>query len=65
MNFDLTEEQRKWKEIIHDFVSKEVKPSARMVDEKGKILAHGTSTLMILYDMGLFDNRSFPEKFLA
>jgi alkylation response protein AidB-like acyl-CoA dehydrogenase len=36
MDFDLTEEQRKWKEIVHDFVSKEVKPSARTVDEEAK-----------------------------
>jgi alkylation response protein AidB-like acyl-CoA dehydrogenase len=36
MDFDLTEEQRKWKEIVHDFIFREVKPSARMVDEKGQ-----------------------------
>ena len=36
MDFDLTEEQRKWKEIVHDFVSKEVKPSAQRVDEEAQ-----------------------------
>ena len=36
MDFDLTEEQRKWKEIVHDFVSKEVKPHAQMVDEEAQ-----------------------------
>jgi alkylation response protein AidB-like acyl-CoA dehydrogenase len=36
MNFDLTEEQRKWKEIVHDFVSKEIRPAARKVDEEGQ-----------------------------
>ncbi len=34
MNFDLNEEQRAWKRIVHDFVEKEVKPKAREVDEK-------------------------------
>jgi alkylation response protein AidB-like acyl-CoA dehydrogenase len=36
MNFDLTEEQRMWKEVIHDFISREVKPFARRVDEEGE-----------------------------
>ena len=36
MNFDLTEEQSMWKEVVHEFVSREVKPSAQMVDEEGK-----------------------------
>ncbi len=33
MNFDLSDEQRMWQKIVHDFVSKEVKPKAREVDE--------------------------------
>ncbi len=33
MNFELTEEQRMWQKAVHDFVSKEVKPKAREVDE--------------------------------
>jgi alkylation response protein AidB-like acyl-CoA dehydrogenase len=32
MNFDLTEEQRAWQRIVHDFVAKEVLPNAREVD---------------------------------
>ncbi len=36
MNFDLTEEQRMWREVVHDFVAKEVKPKARHVDETGE-----------------------------
>ena len=36
MDFDLTEEQRKWKDIVHDFVSKEVKPLAQEVDEEAR-----------------------------
>jgi alkylation response protein AidB-like acyl-CoA dehydrogenase len=33
MNFDLTDEQRLWRGVVHDFVAKEVKPRARHVDE--------------------------------
>jgi butyryl-CoA dehydrogenase len=33
MNFDLTEEQRMWQEVVHDFVSREVKTRAKHVDE--------------------------------
>ncbi len=53
MNFDLTEEQRKWKEIIHDFVSKEVKPSARMVDEEAKFNWHATHKMGPIGLLGL------------
>ena len=38
---------------------------AEVADENGKLLAHGTSTLMILYDKRLFDDRILPEKFIA
>lgn len=34
MNFDLTEEQKTWRKIVHDFSAKVVKPRAREVDEK-------------------------------
>jgi alkylation response protein AidB-like acyl-CoA dehydrogenase len=36
MNFDLNEEQRMWHDVVHDFVSREVKPKARQVDEEGQ-----------------------------
>lgn len=36
MNFDLTEEQRLWRETVHDFVAKEVKPKAKETDEKAE-----------------------------
>jgi alkylation response protein AidB-like acyl-CoA dehydrogenase len=36
MDFNLTEEQRMWRDAVHDFVSREVKPFARRVDEEGK-----------------------------
>jgi alkylation response protein AidB-like acyl-CoA dehydrogenase len=36
MDFDLNEEQRMWREAVHDFVAREVKPKARQVDEEGE-----------------------------
>ncbi len=36
MDFDLTEEQRMWREVVHDFVAKEVRPRAHEVDETGE-----------------------------
>lgn len=33
MNFDLNEEQSLWRDAVHDFVAKEVKPKAKEVDE--------------------------------
>jgi alkylation response protein AidB-like acyl-CoA dehydrogenase len=36
MNFDLNEEQRMWRDVVHDFVAREVKPKARRVDEEGQ-----------------------------
>ena len=36
MDFELNEEQRMWREAVHDFVAHEVRPKAREVDEKGE-----------------------------
>lgn len=36
MDFQLTEEQREFKHVVHDFVAKEVKPLARHTDETGE-----------------------------
>ena len=36
MDFELNEEQRMWKEMVHNFVAQEVKPLAQEVDETGK-----------------------------
>jgi butyryl-CoA dehydrogenase len=36
MNFELTQEQQMWKQAVHDFVSREVKPKAQEVDEEAK-----------------------------
>src|SRR5512136_3422296 len=34
MDFDLSEEQKMWREAVHDFVAQEIKPQARLVDEE-------------------------------
>jgi alkylation response protein AidB-like acyl-CoA dehydrogenase len=36
MDFELNEEQRMWRDAVHDFVAREVKPRARDVDENGE-----------------------------
>ncbi|MGH2583032.1 MAG: acyl-CoA dehydrogenase family protein [Anaerolineales bacterium] len=36
MNFDLNDEQRAWRDAVHDFVAKEVKPKAKHVDQTGE-----------------------------
>jgi alkylation response protein AidB-like acyl-CoA dehydrogenase len=36
MNFELNDEQRMWRDAVHDFVSKEVKPKAHEVDENAE-----------------------------
>lgn len=36
MNFDLNEEQELFRELIHEFVAKELKPQARETDEKAE-----------------------------
>ncbi|MEN9563087.1 MAG: hypothetical protein RIR73_1331 [Chloroflexota bacterium] len=34
MDFDLNDEQKTWKKIVHEFAEKELRPKAREVDEK-------------------------------
>jgi alkylation response protein AidB-like acyl-CoA dehydrogenase len=36
MDFDLNPEQQMWREAVHDFALREVKPSARQTDEEGR-----------------------------
>jgi alkylation response protein AidB-like acyl-CoA dehydrogenase len=36
MDFDLSSEQTMWKQTVHEFVDREVKPKAREVDETGE-----------------------------
>jgi alkylation response protein AidB-like acyl-CoA dehydrogenase len=59
MNFDMTEEQRMWKEAVHDFVSREVKPLAQMVDEEGKFNWQATHKMGPIGLLGL----NIPEEY--
>jgi alkylation response protein AidB-like acyl-CoA dehydrogenase len=59
MNFDLTEEQRMWQEVIHDFVSREVKPKAREVDEEARFNWEATRKMGPLGLLGL----NIPEEY--
>ncbi|MEA3441377.1 MAG: acyl-CoA dehydrogenase family protein [Chloroflexota bacterium] len=36
MDFDLNQEQRMWRDVVHDFVAQEVKPMAKEVDEQAQ-----------------------------
>jgi len=45
MDFNLTEEQRIWQNVVHDFVAKEVKPKAKHVDETGEFNWEGTNKM--------------------
>ncbi|MBT3338915.1 MAG: acyl-CoA dehydrogenase [Anaerolineae bacterium] len=36
MNFDLTDEQKMWQKIVHDFVAAEVQPKAHEISESGE-----------------------------
>lgn len=36
MDFELTHEQKMWREVVHDFAAKEVKPRARETDEQAR-----------------------------
>lgn len=59
MNFDLTEEQRMWRDAVHDFVAREVKPKAHEVDEKAEFNWHAVRKMAPLGLLGL----NIPEEF--
>jgi butyryl-CoA dehydrogenase len=59
MDFDLTEEQRMWRDAVHDFVSREVKPKARQVDEEGEFNWSAVRKMGPLGLLGL----NVPEEF--
>lgn len=59
MDFDLSPEQKMWREIVHDFVAKEVKPKAREVDEKAEFNWPAARKMGPLGLLGL----SIPEEF--
>jgi alkylation response protein AidB-like acyl-CoA dehydrogenase len=53
MPFALNEEQQQWKRIVHDFVSKEVQPKAKEVDETGEFNWEATRKMGPLGLLGL------------
>src|SRR3972149_6248959 len=59
MNFDLTEEQKLWREAVHAFVAKELKPKAAEVDEKAEFNAAAVKKMGPLGLLGL----NVPEEF--
>ncbi|MGE5225217.1 MAG: acyl-CoA dehydrogenase family protein [Omnitrophica WOR_2 bacterium] len=59
MDFDLSEEQRLWQQAVHDFVSREVKPKAREVDEKAEFNWAATHKMGPLGLLGL----NIPEEY--
>jgi len=59
MDFDLTEEQSTWQKVVHDFVSAEVQPKAREVDETGEFNWGATRKMGPLGMLGL----NIPEEF--
>lgn len=59
MDFDLNEEQRMWRDAVHDFVAKEVKPKAREVDEKAEFNWTATKKMGSMGLLGL----NIPEEY--
>ncbi len=59
MNFELNEEQRMWKKVVHDFVAAEVKPKAHEVDETSTFNWEATRKMGPLGLLGL----SIPEQY--
>lgn len=59
MNFDLTEEQRMWRNAVHEFVAREVKPRAREVDEQAEFNWDAVRKMSSLGLLGL----NVPEKY--
>jgi len=59
MDFELNEEQRMWRDAVHDFVAREVKPKAREVDENGKFNWEATKKMGPLGLLGL----NVPEEY--
>lgn len=53
MDFELNQEQRMWKDAVHDFVGQEVKPKAREVDETGEYNWNAVRKMSALGLLGL------------
>jgi alkylation response protein AidB-like acyl-CoA dehydrogenase len=59
MDFNLTEEQRMWRDAVHEFVSREVKPQARYVDEVGEFNSEAVNKMGPLGLLGLNASEEF------
>jgi alkylation response protein AidB-like acyl-CoA dehydrogenase len=59
MDYHLTEEQQLWREAVHDFVAREVKPKAREVDETGEFNWEATHKMGPLGLLGM----TVPEEY--
>lgn len=59
MEFELSEEQRMWRQAIHDFCEQEVSPRARQVDESGEFNWEAVHKMGPLGLLGL----NIPEEF--
>ncbi len=59
MIFDLNEEQKMWRDAVHDFVAKEVKPHARHVDEAAEFNADAARKMGPMGLLGL----NIPEEY--
>lgn len=59
MDFELNEEQNMWREAVHDFVAREVKPQAREVDERSEFNWQATRKMGPLGLLGL----NVPEEY--
>src|SRR5512135_2444661 len=59
MDFHLTEEQRMWREAVHEFVAREVKPKAHEVSEEAQFNWEATRKMGPLGLLGL----NVPEEY--
>ncbi|MGD2252776.1 MAG: acyl-CoA dehydrogenase family protein, partial [Anaerolineales bacterium] len=59
MNFELTDEQRMWRQSVHDFSANEVRPMAAELDEKAEFNAKAVSKMAPMGLLGL----NIPEEF--
>lgn len=59
MDFELNEEQRMWKEMVHNFVAQELKPMAQEVDETGQFNLQAAGKMGPVGLLGL----NVPEKY--
>ncbi len=59
MNFELNDEQRLFKDMVHEFAENELKPSARKTDESGEFNWHAVKKMGPIGLLGL----EVPEKY--